>query len=613
MKITFSSHTLRAFFLTLCLAVWLTPAISWGEEEEDTAELFNAFKTEYSTASRAPKPLSQIAENVTVITAEEIRQLNAHTLADVLDTVSGLQLWHSGGPGSLAVTNIQSSSNNHNLIMVDGVSLNTLGENIADVSSIPARIIERIEIVKGAASSSWGQALGGVINVITKAPEQGRSIGGSASASIGKNSTTDSGAEFSGTSGRLGYFLSGGYLGSDGLLPHITTYSNNAYAKLTYDLPDRSLFWGTFRYANANRGDAFVPDPVYDIQQNSTPRNLYATLGYRKLLTENLTLELNGRHASRDNNTSLNLISDGSLLQNIKSKERVSGGGAKLVWRGGKNLLVAGGDFEHVEDKANDNMLAMDLLNRSVNRYGLYLNDTLTMGPVAVTPGIRFDSTATSGRQFSSSLGATWQLTDSTLLRGYVARGYSLSYILLNDIPSDKVLTTQVGVESSAVPYLWLKGTLFRNEIWDIQGEPANEKHIALGSEFEVRTTPVLNTTLGAGWTFTDTTRSSDGSQIGGGVARQTVQLSMRYDDKSYRALLTGRHIFWNSNIESGYNGSYRGLIWDLHLGATLLKKENSSLELFFSGHNLFNGDQSWVDAYPYTPRWFEGGVRVNF
>ena len=618
MKSNYTLHSLRAFLLTLCLAIWLTPSVSWCEEPDDTINIFNAFQEQTSTSSRAPKPLSQTAENVTIITAEEIYRLNAHTLADVLNTVSGLQLWYSGVPGSVAITTIQSSANNHNLIMVDGVALNTLAENISDISSIPARIIERIEIVKGSASSAWGQALGGIINVITKSPERGRIISGSASASIGNHSTADSGAELSGTSDRLGYYLSGGYLGSNGLLPNITTHSNNTYAKLTYDLPDRSLFWGTFRYSKSTRGDAFVPDPVYDFQQRSENQNLYATLGYHRNLTEHLELEVEAHHASRSTNVSWSLISDGSPLQTNSGKERVSGGSAKLAWRNANNLLVGGGDYEHSEVNATDTLNAVDMLNRKVDRLGLFLNDTVTLGPVSVSAGARFDRTATSDDQFSPSLGATWQLTDSTLLRAYAARGYSLPSILVENRPSEKVWTTQFGIESSAVPYLWLKGTLFHNEIWDIKatdadGNPINERHVALGTELEARTTPILNTSLGAGWTFTDTTRTSDGAEIGGGVPRHTVQLALRYDDKTYRAMLTGRHIWWNSNIEPGYNGSYNGLVWDLHLGATLLKRESSSLELFFSGHNLFNGSQYWVDAYPNTGRWFDGGMRVSF
>ncbi|WP_342673683.1 TonB-dependent receptor plug domain-containing protein, partial [Trichlorobacter lovleyi] len=41
------------------------------------------------SASRSPRPASRIAENITVITADDIERLNAHTLAEVLQTVPG--------------------------------------------------------------------------------------------------------------------------------------------------------------------------------------------------------------------------------------------------------------------------------------------------------------------------------------------------------------------------------------------------------------------------------------------------------------------------------------------------------------------------------------------
>jgi len=131
-----------------------------------------------------------------------------------------------------------------------------------------------------------------------------------------------------------------------------------------------------------------------------------------------------------------------------------------------------------------------------------------------------------------------------------------------------------------------------------------------LGAEIEGRTLPVFNTSLGAGYTFVDTTRANDGSQVYA-VPRHTVQLSLRYDDQTYRGVLTGRHIMWNA--VPGYNGSYGGLVWDLHLGATLWKREYNSLEVFFSGHNLFDCAQYPDETQPNTGRWFEGGMRIRF
>ena len=611
MKFHYNAHSLRAFFLGLWLAVCLTPSVSWGESEdnEDSTDLFSAWQEQDVTTSRVPKPLSQTAENVTVITAADIRALNAHTLADILDTIPGIQLQHNGGPGITAYTYIQSADFIHSQVFIDGVSLSNLTSNFADVSLIPAQIVERVEIVKGAASSSWGQALGGVINVITKSPDVSRRLSGSATASIGERTTADTRAELSGTSGKLGYYLSGGYLGSNGLLPTMQVGSNHVYTKLTYDLPNQGHLWGTVSYNHSNAGNLYaVPK---DLKERDEKRLLLASLGLRYTLAQGLELEFTGRHSDMRQDSSYTKISDGLTPDNTIptgiGKEQVNGASTKLTWRKAENLLVAGIDYNHqyVYSNSSDGS-TVSPWDKTVDRYGIFINDTVTLGSVSLSPGVRLDHTQTSGDQVSSSFGATWQATDSTLLRAYIGRGYGLPELQLAEVNPVKILTTQIGAESTVVPYLWLKGTLFRNMTW---GDDV-EQILALGTELEVRTTPVFNTSLSAGWTYTDTTRTSDSSTVYG-MPRHTLQLALRYDDKTYRGMLAGRHIHWNS--DPGDNARYGGLLWDLHLGATLLKRENSSLELFFSGHNIFNGNQYNRDVFPNVGRWFDGGVRVNF
>ena len=137
---------------------------------------------------------------------------------------------------------------------------------------------------------------------------------------------------------------------------------------------------------------------------------------------------------------------------------------------------------------------------------------------------------------------------------------------------------------------------------------------MALGVEYEVRTTPVFNTSFNGGYTFTDLTRTSNASRSNRSPA--ILQLGLKYDDRTFRAVLNGRHVFWNHCRETdppsyvSFNGSYYGLIWDLHLGYTVYKKGNSSLELLFSGRNLFNGAQYADELQPNVGRWFEGGLR---
>jgi vitamin B12 transporter len=604
-------HIFLAIYALLCL--FLRP-VSAEEAGEDTLGLYSSWEEQSVSASRASKPLSQTPENVTVVTAREIEALNAHTLADVLATVSGIQLENLAYPGGVVLTSIQGSTYNNILVLVDGVPLNNLADNFPDVGLVPARIIERIEIVKGAASSAWGQALGGVINVITKSPQQGRLVGGSASASLGDRLTTDNGAEVGGTSGRIGYYLSGGYLGSNGLLPNNQIFSNNAYAKLTYELPNQGQVNSTFSYTRAARGE--LASPLINFKADDADHYLNATLGYRTPLSEHTELQLNTYHTSKKIEVLESFLDSGLPIRHSENREDVTGANLKLVWRTTDNLLVTGSDYQHAEFTGNDALKPVNNLSQTADRWGVYLNDTLTLGPLSLSTGARFDRTQSNGDQFSPTIGFTWQLAETTVLRGYTAKGYSLP-ALTQDISAESVWASQVGVESGSIPYLWFKETLFRNETWNVlatdpqTGITSLERHIALGSETEIRTTPVYDTSLGVGYTFTDTTRTSDGAQVKG-VPRHTLQLALRYDDHSaFRALLTGRHIWWNT--DPSQDGRYYGLVWDLHLGATLLKRDNSSLELFLSGHNLFNNAQFTDQFYPNPGRWYEGGMRVRF
>ena len=277
---------------------------------------------------------------------------------------------------------------------------------------------------------------------------------------------------------------------------------------------------------------------------------------------------------------------------------------------------MAGVDYQHARLESSDALVSVDILKRRADRWGLYLNDTWSFGQVSVSSGVRYDLPDTSGDQFSPSFGITWQLTDNTLLRGYTAKGFSLPSFGL-DRGSERVWTSQVGLESSAIPYLWLKGTLFRNDTWDITvrddqtGAFRSERQIKQGFELESRTTELFNTSLRSGYTYVDARRTSDNSVVLN-VPTHTLHLGLLYDDhRRFKGLLTGRHIFWNA--EPFRNGSYRGMIWDLHLNATPFNGDFKGLELFFSLRNIFNGSQYLDEIYRNNGRWAEGGVRFRF
>jgi vitamin B12 transporter len=604
-----SSHILIGTFLVILISC-IVVAPARGEQQDETLSVLGGPETEASVTGRYSRLVSRTPENVTIVTATEIEGLNAHTLLDILAVVPGIQLESQTGPAGLAYVHLQGSSFSHVLVLLDGIPINNLADNFPELGSIPAQIVERVEVVKGAASSSWGQALGGVINIITKSPDPEKKGGGAASVSQGERGTSDAHAELSGTLERFGYYLAGGYFGSGGLRPNTDVKANNAYSKLTYELPGRGQALFSLYYANQRRGELAVPS--LDFQGKDAQQRLILALSLSKPLSNQIDLELSARDSYNRPEIYASTISSGTQLKSVRDLERFAGGSAKVLWHASDNVMALGVDYDHVTLRQNDALHQVDLLNRDADRWGFYLNDTYTRGRWSLSPGARYDITGSNGNQFSPSFGATWQADENTTIRAYLAKGYSLPSFNLTS-GAEKVWTTQLGAETGDLPYLWLKGTLFRNDTWDITvSDPqSGRRQIKKGVEVEARTTPYFNTALSTGYTFVDAKSSSDNSVVQG-VPRHTALLGLRYDDGSFlRAVINGRLVDWNSPASD--NASYGGFLWDLFLTVTPFGRRDGKPELFFSLHNAFNGSQYVSDYYPNPGRWAEAGVRCRF
>ena len=120
------------------------------------------------TGTRTPKTLSNTPIVTRVITADEIRKLDATDIRDVLkQEMAGVEMSYAMSQNP--TININGFSSNNILFLVDGERL--AGETMANVdySRLNMDDVERIEIIRGAASSLYGSnAVGGVINIITK-------------------------------------------------------------------------------------------------------------------------------------------------------------------------------------------------------------------------------------------------------------------------------------------------------------------------------------------------------------------------------------------------------------------------------------------------------------
>jgi iron complex outermembrane receptor protein len=124
------------------------------------------------TASRTPEDAASAPAFVTVITADQIAESGAASVVDVLETVPGVRFTDgTAGPGSESVSMRGFGENSFGrvLVLVDGKRLNNPDMQGINWNAIPLAAIERIEVLDGSASVQYGNnAVGGVINIITK-------------------------------------------------------------------------------------------------------------------------------------------------------------------------------------------------------------------------------------------------------------------------------------------------------------------------------------------------------------------------------------------------------------------------------------------------------------
>lgn len=146
------------------------------------------------TGARAPIDLNRLGSASTVITRDDIERRQARYLTDLLRTVPGFAVSHTGVTGSQTQVRVRGSEANHVLVLIDGVRANDPGTGDEfRWEHLTVSGVERVEIVRGAQSSLWGSdAVGAVVNVITQPGGAARSSA-SAYAEAGSNSSLNAG------------------------------------------------------------------------------------------------------------------------------------------------------------------------------------------------------------------------------------------------------------------------------------------------------------------------------------------------------------------------------------------------------------------------------------
>lgn len=167
------------------------------------------------TATRQATRSNELLSDVSVVDQEQIEHAGAHSLPDLISTLPGIQVTRNGGAGSSGSISLRGTNSNQALVLVDGQRMSSATTGMTALEHIPLDQVDRIEVLRGPASSLYGSdAIGGVIQIFTAqangAPAPSFNLGvGSYGAEVGS-------AAYGGTVGDTTFRLQAGWEGSDG-------------------------------------------------------------------------------------------------------------------------------------------------------------------------------------------------------------------------------------------------------------------------------------------------------------------------------------------------------------------------------------------------------------
>jgi vitamin B12 transporter len=617
------------WILVLLLATITPGAVVYGLDSDAAAPVIELVPIVIS-AKRTETDIQEMAEYMTIVTAEELQKLPARDLGDVLTYIPGIDVNVGHQLGQASSVSIQGAESRHVLVMIDDIPFNTQLSGQANPTKIPIESIERIEIIKGGASSAWGSSLGGVINVVTKIPVASHVPQGEVSASHGGFQTRRQSFAWESPVGKGGYLLSGSLFRSDGFLSEDGVEEDKWLTKLSYPIDEHLRLSGLFGYTGSKTSHGVLSNG------RVTTAPTYTRYGKVEMEMQqpDMTLKTSLKYNEQDIGGETVDTRSGTLVSSSTSGNRYRGVSTLGQWSfREEDLLAVGSDFEWHTIKSNNYLDS----SQSVTNQAPFLNYTYRIDPWDIIPGVRLDHNSRFGHEWSPSLGAVYHQSPALRFRGKASRIFNAPPLLwiVNDDPALMVGPNFDLEPETATSYE--AGTVYqRNRLtWELGGYWVDVKDAIAtvfdsaqgvfrkqnfrkfrrqGGEMTVRyqLTDTFSCYTGGGFHHV-VNRTTDQVVRDNGTARQSFQWGAQYQNPmGLQCHLYGYYKRWDSSPALEPND--RKPIFDLRITQSLSPIiSKADAEVFFNVGNLTNS-KYWANKnFPLPERYFEGGMALRF
>lgn len=400
------------------------------------------------TATRTKLDTKKVPQAVEVISAQDIKELGAYNVNDALRLATNINLGTIGMAGNMV--QIRGMDTRHALILIDGKRMagedSATTTNVYELSRIDLNTVDKIEIVRGPASAMYGSdALGGVINIITKKSEK-------ASTAIGMGaSNMEQDMHFRFNSGRQGKFklivggrisevreqhsalnqstnmygprrhldLSLDYaLGKDRGLTLDLNFMREQFAEIYDNVPSVSL--NQREWFDNNRAayslTYYGKDKVNDYQLRT-----YYNILKKESRKVNYTAGYNG-WADFDHMRYDNFVVEGKNSAKLSDKHTLTYGGEYRDIGARSTRIGAGGDNISLD---NFNGLSKPISEKRLKTYGAYVQDEWQVNAkLFVLSSLRYDYHSSFGSNIAPKLGLSYKVHDGLRIKANYGKGY---------------------------------------------------------------------------------------------------------------------------------------------------------------------------------------------
>ena len=616
------------------------------------------------SASKFVQKTMEAPANVTIVTAADIKRYGYRTLANILNSVRGMNVTYDRNYDYLGVRGSGRAGdfNSRLLLLVDGIRLN---ENIYDQGPIGTEfpldldLIERVEIVRGPGSSIYGSnAVLGVINVITK---KGSDLNGA--------EVSGELASYDTSKGRLSYgkrYENGTELllsvskyhstGQDLFFPEFNSPASNNGVAANMDGDRYKSFFGKLSNAGITLTTGYssrtktIPTAPYGTAFNdpnmwTTDGWTFADLAYNGALSGPWEVSARLFQGQYTYEGIYPYAGAPAVLNYDAAQGDWWGTEVKFLGRFERHKLVAGMEYQdnYRQDQSNYDISPYSSHlddKRSSTRDGLYVQDEITLGKgLLFNAGLRNDNYSSVGSTTNPRLGLIWSSADGTalkLLYGTAFRApnaYELYYSTGGmqkgnlALKPEKISTSELVVEHNPSSNLRLTGDVYSNKISDNIAQvvdPADGLLVFLnagqvnahGAELEVERLWDNGARLRASYAWQISRDSASGVELTSSP-RQLAKLNYSMAVWQDR-LRTGLELQYTGSRKTLAGGTAGGhLLTNLTL---LSEKLTGNLDVSASVYNLFDtcysdpgGPEHVQDVIPQDGRTFRLKLTYRF